>query len=292
MMMRLLIAAVLLTSAIGQPAARPGILLLAHGGNDVWDENVIEVLRAIERDQPADLALGMATRANIQTAVSRLEAKGATEIIVVPLFISSHSSIIRSTEYLLGLRKDAPPELARFAKMAHGPQGGGHAGHPTEDGTKPIVTKLPVRMTKALDDHPLLAAIAADRARSISRVPGKEAVILAVHGPVPDDDNALWLRDLRALATHLKGYAAVDTISLRDDASPAVRNAATEELRALVTKHRAEGRDVLIVPVLLSFGGIEKGLRTRLEGLEYRIPSQGIAPDTRLIEWVRKVTKL
>ena len=290
MMMRLLIAAVLLTSAIGQPAARPGILLLAHGGNDVWDENVIEVLRAIERDQPADLALGMATRASIQTAVSRLEARGATEIIAVPLFISSHSSIIRSTEYLLGLRKDAPPELARFAKMAHGPESGGHAVH-AEDGTKPIVTKLPVRMTKALDDHPLLAAIAADRARSISRVPGKEAVILAVHGPVPDDDNALWLRDLRALAARLTGYAAVETISLRDDAAPAVRDAAAAELRLMVTKHRAEGRDVLIVPVLLSYGGIEAGLRTRLEGLEYRIPSQGIAPDARLVLWVRTVTK-
>ncbi len=294
----LLIAALSLTAGSypgpqAQTPSRPGILLLAHGGNEAWNANVLEIVKALNAAQPADVAFGMAARANIQEAVARLEARGATEIIAVPLFVSSHSSIVRSTEYLLGLRAEAPPELARYAKMSHGPAaaaGGAHAAHgaaaAAEDGTKPIVTKLPVRMTAALDDHPILGAIAADRARSISRAPASEAVILAVHGPVPDSDNVLWMRDLRAVAQHVKGYASVDTTSLRDDAPAPVRDAATAELRALVTTHRAAGRDVLIVPVLLSYGGIEQGLKTRLEGLEYRIPAQGIAPDARLVTWV------
>ena len=125
----------------------------------------------------------------------------------------------------------------------------------------------------------------------VDRELAREAVILAVHGPVPDGDNELWLRDLRAIAPQLKGYAAIETISLRDDAPPPVRNAATAELRAMVTRHREAGRDVLIVPVLLSFGGIEAGLKSRLEGLEYRIPAQGIAPDPRIAEWIRAVMK-
>jgi hypothetical protein len=87
------------------------------------------------------------------------------------------------------------------------------------------------------------------------------------------------------------GYPSVDVISLRDDAPAPVRDAATAELRALVTKRRGEGREVLVVPVLLSFGGIERGLKTRLEGLDYRIPAQGIAPDARLAEWVKAVVK-
>jgi sirohydrochlorin ferrochelatase len=277
-----------------QTSARPGILLLAHGGNEIWNSNVRDIVTALERDRPAEVAFGMATRATIQAAIERLEAKGATEIIAVPLFVSSHSSIVRSTEYLLGLRAEAPPELARYAKMAHGPAGD-HAGHgaaaATVDGTAPVVTRLRVRMTRALDDHPLLAAIVADRARSISQTPAREAVILAVHGPVPDSDNAGWMRDLGAIATYVKGYAAVDTISLRDDAPAPVRDAATAQLRDMVTRRRAEGRDVLIVPVLLSYGGIEKGLKTRLEGLEYRIPSQGVAPDARLVEWVKAMAK-
>lgn len=272
------------------PAGKTGILLLAHGGNDAWNENVRNIAREIDREQPVEIAFGMAERASIQAAVTRLEARGATEIVAVPLFISSHSSILRSTAFLLGLRTDAPPELAIYAKMAHG-SGAGHAAHSPSDGMQPIETKLPIRMTPALDDHPLLGAIAADRARSISRSPSNESVILVVHGPVPDADNVSWLRDLRAIAGHLKDYASVDTISLRDDAAKPVRDAATAELRALVTKHRAAEREVLIVPVFLSYGGIEQGLKSRLDGLEYRIPPQGIAPDSRLIEWVKQVTK-
>jgi hypothetical protein len=85
----------------------------------------------------------------------------------------------------------------------------------------------------------------------------------------------------------VKGYAAVDALSLRDDAPAPVRDAATEALRAAVKAHRDAGRDVLVVPILLSFGGIEEKLKSRLAGLEYRMPSQGIAPDARLVEWVR-----
>ena len=281
------------------PAARPGILLLAHGGAPAWNDNVLAIARDLDATRPTEVAFGMATRANIQAAIDRLAAKGATEIVAVPLFVSSHSSVVRSTEYLLGLRPDAPADLARFAKMSHGgghgaPANGhaasGHAAHAAADGTAPIVTTLPVRMTDALNRHALLGAIVADRARAISTAPAREAVILVAHGPVPDGDNALWLADMRALASHVTGYASVDILSLRDDAPAPVRDAATADLRAKVTAARGQGRDVLIVPVLLSYGGIERGLKTRLEGLEYRLPAQGIAPDARLAEWVLAVS--
>lgn len=283
--------------------ARPGILLLAHGGAPAWNDNVLAIARDLDRAHPTEVAFGMATRANIQAAADKLAARGATEIVAVPLFVSSHSSVVRSTEYLLGLRPDAPADLARFAKMSHGAHGNGHgapagdhAGHgaatASDLGTTPIVTTLPVRMTEALNRHALLGAIVADRARAISTAPACEAVILVAHGPVPDDDNALWLADLRALAAHVTGYASVDILSLRDDAPAPVRDAATAQLRAKVTAARGQGRDVVIVPVLLSYGGIERGLKARLEGLDYRLPAQGIAPDARLAEWVQAVSGL
>ena len=277
-------------TAAAQAPARTGILLLAHGGAETWNSNVLAIARDVEGAHPVEVAFGMATRANIQGAIDRLTAKGATEIVAVPLFVSSHSSVVRSTEYLLGLRADAPADLARFAKMSHGPAGGDHASHgaaPAEDGTRPVETRLPVRMTSALNNHALLAAIIADRARSISTAPAKEHVILVAHGPVQDADNALWLADMRGLASQVQGYAGVDLLSLRDDAQAPVRDAATAQLREMVTRARAKGHDVLIVPVLLSYGGVERGLKTRLEGLDYRLPSQGIAPDARLVEWVR-----
>ena len=39
----------------------------------------------------------------------------------------------------------------------------------------------------------------------------------------------------------------------------------------------------------MSFGGIEQGLRKRLEGLDYTMTSQGLMPDGRVVEWVLQV---
>jgi hypothetical protein len=110
------------------------------------------------------------------------------------------------------------------------------------------------------------------------------------HGPVPDDDNRRWLADMQLLAKEVQAtapFAAVDVITVRDDAGPALRDAATAELRALVAGHAARNRRVLVVPHLMAFGGIEQGIRRRLDGLDYVMASQALLPDPRVAEWVR-----
>jgi hypothetical protein len=148
---------------------------------------------------------------------------------------------------------------------------------------------LPVRMTPALNRHPLVGAIVSDRAKSISTAPEQEAVILVAHGPVPDEDNRLWLEDMAVLAKHTQAsapYASVDYMTVRDDAGPAMRAAATKELRDKVQAQLASGRRVLIVPHLMSFGGIEQGIQKRLEGLEYTMTTQALMPDDRIVSWI------
>lgn len=270
---------------------RTGVLLLAHGGSPAWDANVHAIAAEIDRTTPTEVALGMATRANIQAAFDRLEARGVTTVVAVPLFVSTHSSVIAATEYLLGLRPDMPPDLAIFAKMTHG-SAVSHVDHgaPAVDGTRPIQMRLPVRMTPALDAHPIVAEIVALRAAAISHEPASEAVILVAHGPVADDENERWLVNLRAIAVQVgatASYASIDAVTVRDDAPAAIRDAATRDLRQLVARRRAEQRRVLIVPVLLSYGGIEAGIRTRLEGLEHTMATTALAPDPRLVQWVR-----
>jgi sirohydrochlorin ferrochelatase len=277
----------------GQTPSNTGVLLLAHGGQAQWNERVNDVAQRVNQQMPTEVAFGMATRANIKTAMDRLVARGVTNIVAVPLFVSSHSSVITSTEFLLGLRQDAPPDLAKFAKMSHGSHGGAaneHAGHePAADPASPITTTVPVRMTAAFNRHALIGAVLADRARSISTAPATEAVIVVAHGPVPEDDNRRWLDDMRVLAEHVRKaapFASVDYMTVRDDAGPAIRDAATRELRDKVQAQRAAGRRVLIVPHLMSFGGIEKGLLKRLEGLDYTMTTQALMPDDRIVDWV------
>ena len=290
----------------GRPAfAETGIVLLAHGGRADWNARVAELAAQVDARQPTEVAFGMATRANIQGAIDRLAARGVSEIVAVPLFVSSWSSVITSTEYLLGLRDEPPAALAVFAKMKHGHStpattngsnghGSAHGRHGTTDvgvdGTTPVISPVPVRMTPALNDHPLVADILASRARSVSRTPAGETVVIVAHGPNDEDDNRRWLADMASLAAQLRRgpdrFAAIEYLTLRDDAPEPVRDAATVELRAMVARHTTEGRRVLIVPLLVSFGGIEKGLRERLAGLEYVMPDAGLVPDARLVDWV------
>ena len=292
-----------LSAAVGanaQPPGQTGVLLLAHGGASQWNERVTAVAKIVDQTQPTEVAFGMASRGSIQAAVDKLTARGVTSIVAVPLFVSSHSSVITSTEYLLGLRAEPPADLKLFAKMNHSSHGvpaaaGEHAAHlPAVDPTSPVTRSVPVRMTPAFNRHPIIAQIVADRARSISQTPESEAVILVAHGPVPDDDNRRWLDDMKVLADQVRAaapFASVDYMTVRDDAGAVMREAATKDLRDRVEQQVAAGRTVLIVPHLMSFGGIEQGLRKRLEGLSYLMTAQALMPDERIVEWVRASTR-
>ena len=55
-----------------------------------------------------------------------------------------------------------------------------------------------------------------------------------------------------------------------------------------MTQASNEGHRVLIVPLLLAYGGIEKGIRERLDGLAYEMTAAGLLPDDRLAAWVEQ----
>lgn len=276
------------------PQPRVGVLLLAHGGSvQTWDEDVRHVADQVDLTMPTEIAFGMATRSSMQAAVDRLVARKVTEIVAVPLFISSHSSLIDSISYLLGLRSQQPEDLKMFAAMDNG-NGGmamdhGSMSHDPSEAMKPISSPVPIRMASALDHHHIVADILRDRAASISHDPAHEVVLLVAHGPVPEDENKLWLADMDILANEMKQqshYADIEALTLRDDADKRVRDAATRQLRQKVEQISKRGQTVLIVPLLLSYGGIEGGLRERLKGLNYAMASQGLLPDKRIVDWV------
>jgi len=277
--------------------AKTGILLLAHGGQSAWNEEVVRLAAAVNNTMPVETAFGMATKRNIQSAIDRLTARGVSNIVAVPLFVSSNSSVITSTEFLLGLRAEAPADLAMFAKMGHG-SGASHDSHQNEgtpfDATTPVRSPAAITMTPALNDHRIVADILLARALAISQRPQDEVVVLVAHGPVSDETNNKWLRDMASLAKHVEsksGYARIEYLTVRDDAPEPIRTKATEELRTVVKRAIGENRRVLIVPLLISYGGIEAGIRKRLDGLDYTISPKALLPDDRLVQWVTDSAK-
>lgn len=280
------------SSSTAPPASTRGVLLLAHGGNKEWNANVRDIAAEVNKTEPTEVAFGMADRATLQEGIDKLTGRGVTQIVAVPLFVSSHSSVIEATKYLLGLRPEAPPELMHFA-MDHGggdsPSLGVDKGAAGTLKTTPVRCAVPLRMAAALDRHPILAEILTARAEAISREPAHEVLVLVAHGPNENAENELWLADLRAVAKLIEAkrpFAMVEVTTVRDDADAPIREQATRQFRSIVSAANERGYRVLVAPVLLSYGGIENGIRQRLDGLEHVMSPNGLLPDPRVSEWV------
>lgn len=274
--------------------ADTGILLLAHGGKyQRWNDEVAKVAAEVDQSMPVEVAFGMANKRSMQQAIERLITRGVREIVAVPLFISSHSSVITSTQYLLGARNDAPPELAVYAALDHS-HGAAHAVSEPQDASFDPATPIespvvPILMTTALDRHPLVAEILLSNALSISHDPAHEVVLVVAHGPVEHEDNLKWLSDMEVLVKHLRAaqlFKRVEFLTARDDAPEPVRAQATAALRAAIERAAGEGNNVLMVPLLLSYGGVEERIKQRLDGLEFTMAPRGLLPDARLAQWV------
>lgn len=162
--------------------SRPGILLLAHGAHAhpghgrhsaarLWNANVEQLARGLDRQRPTEVAFGMADPRSIQAAVDRLERREITEIAVIPLFISSHSPIIGNFRYVLGLQA----ELARTTRLRH---------------LDRVSSRTTFRFGAAMDAHPLVSEILLERALAVTTDPAATSVVLIAHGPNDDGERA------------------------------------------------------------------------------------------------------
>jgi sirohydrochlorin cobaltochelatase len=292
-----------------------GVLVLAHGAGQQWNQQVLDMAKEVAAKYPTEVAFGMALPRTMQEGIDKLEARGVQKIVVVPLFISSHSFIIRQSEYLLGLREklaDPPMVMDHSSEPATGSShNGSHGSHGSMDhgsmnhGASSSTTTetsgdLPrlnirseIRMARALDDNPLVAQILSDRIAALSKKPSSETVILVGHGPNPEDDNLKWVNDMESLAAQIRGkqekagkpFKMILCATVRDDADPAMYNQAKENLRSLVRQGSQQG-DVLVIPVFLSSGSVEQKVASRLEGLRFVWNGKTLLPDTRIIKFV------
>lgn len=178
------------------------------------------------------------------------------------------------------------PEAKTAPKPSSDPHAHSHAPAPVPP---PVQSSVPIRMTSALDHHAVVAEILADRAAAVAKDPSRDVLILVAHGPNEAAENAAWLADMRSLASQIAArhhYARIECATLRDDAEPKVRDAATAELRKKVQDANNEGYHAIVVPLLLSYGGVESGLRERLDGAEHTLSPTPLLPDPRIAKWV------
>lgn len=265
-------------------AVRPqvGLLLLAHGGDRSWNDDIQKIRKELQGRYAVEVAFGMAENKPIQKSVDRLQAKGVKRILGVPLFVSSHSEVMDQTRFLFGLSDKPSDDLM---KAPH--------GHMDKASLKKIALKVPFDLAQALDDHPLVSEILVARAKAVSRSPARESVLLVGHGPVSDEHNRKWLEAMSVHARRVQealGFQTVEAATLRDDAPRPVREKAVKAMRDAVVRLSRQGR-VIVLPLLLARGGIERKIPKELDGTFFIWKGETLAPHPNLAKWVEESVK-
>jgi hypothetical protein len=262
-----------------------GVVALAHGSDFHWNETMLQALVPLAQRFKLEPAFSMADPPVIERAVRRLESRGARVILILRIF-GLAASFRDSVERLIGLDvEEGGQPAATQAHAAHGHDG--HAGHSGGSAIPaPRIRSTAVLATAGgLDDHPLFAEALLERARSLSRDPARETVIVVAHGDGDDARDARWNELLQSLAARMRArggdrFRAIHTATWRED-WPEKRRPAVERVRALVQKASADGGRTLVVPARTLGQGPERRL---LDGLAFEL-GEGFAPHPLFARW-------
>lgn len=259
-----------------------GVLIMAHGGGEAWNESVSDIIAPVRERWPTALAFGMADPGSLEAATDSLVAQGVSQVAVVRLFLSG-TSFLDQTLYLLGLSPNPPAFFLTHAMM-----GGGHGDHDAGDPT-PIQTPAWYKTHyEGLSDAPRLGVVLADRAKEVSENPSQESVLILAHGVGNEEHNNLLLERMRGFAKTVAadGYTTVEVETLREDWADK-REVSEQRIRAFVQSESEAGRTVLVVPFRVSGFGPYADV---LEGLDYRAGG-GLLPHPVVSDWLVEMSE-
>ncbi len=243
---------------------------MAHGAGPEWNAAVADAVAPLRTRVPLAVAFGMADPRTLQAAMDSLSAQGVNAVAVVRLFLSG-ASFLHQTQYLFGLRSDAP----RL----------GIVGHRMVPGTdlEPLVIEARVLLdSDGLAGSGAVAGILGDRAAAAA--PDRRAgVLLVAHGMGAEHENAQLLAAMERDADKLRaaGHAEVRATALREDwAEP--RAVAEDEIRTAVKEMRERHGRVVVLPYrLYGFGPYAEVL----DGLAYE-SGPALLPHPLITEWI------
>ena len=254
-----------------------GVLLLGEGGDLNWKSAVDSIRQALSsKGLPMEFAQGPADAKEIQRAVSLLEGRGVKRIVVVPLYLSSYSDVMDENRYLFGIREKQP---AAYLSSLH------RMGAQAQERIK---TKVPIALTKALDDSDAIVGILAARAKAQSRAPESEVLVLVGQAPTAKEGLQDWTSTVSALAEKVRqkvGFKLAQAAALSENGNQRSRNASEAEVhKAVVDLHRKGS--VVVVPLELSQGVVHVRLPRVLDGVFARYDGKPILPDPEIAKWV------
>ncbi len=258
-----------------------GTIVIAHGGSPAWNALVRDAAMGARTDGPVHVSFLMGPEASthrFQDAALRLVDRGVGAIVVVPVLVSSHSGHFEQIRYLVGASDSLSDTMRHHLHMA---------------GIERPDVDVSIVLAPAIDGDPAIVPVLAERALALVTEPARQALFIIGHGPSTPDEYAIWMRQVRNLADSVQaatGFADVRAGLLWDDSPPPVRAEAVLRIRDLIAlQHRATGRPVVVVPLLISRGRVsDEKIPADLAGLEIAYSGEGLLPHAAMSRWIEK----
>jgi sirohydrochlorin ferrochelatase len=252
-------------------ASTPGFLVVAPDRGFVGNQETSAVFDAFKASYPAALAFGGRDYSDrpgnysacLTAAVDQLKAAGATEIVAIPLFLSSADPVLKTVQSTLA----------------------SHAG------------QVPVRWTPPMQDSHLTAQILLDRVVSLSRDPEAERVILLGAGAVDAAAEEKLRADLERLAGYVAKYRRFKEISTAvyydREVEARLRDAKNEAVDEFITKTAAKRGRTLVVPWMIGpkfdYGMSQtRWLKDKFAELDVVLDEQEVLTHPNALLWLKK----
>ncbi|MEI2281901.1 sirohydrochlorin chelatase [Paenibacillus polysaccharolyticus] len=243
---------------------KPGVLIISHGSQEkTWVESVDDAISRLNLPDPLPVEAGFLELVDgrlIQDGINRLEAQGVTDLLVVPLFVSSGSTHVDEIEYAIGA-KDAPER---------------------ETDLEPFEVKARVHFGYPVDNDPDIAVMVWDKVRLLSQQPEQETILLVGHGSIHDGFRQRWEAGISSLAERVQqisGVAHTDYALLNPESVYDKAKYWSEE----------RGSRVIVAPLFLSAGYFTQHvIPGRLKELEYAYSGETLLPHPLLGQWLER----
>ncbi|WLR43385.1 CbiX/SirB N-terminal domain-containing protein [Bacillus carboniphilus] len=242
-----------------------GVLIISHGSRDVeWVNNVNHAVNKLGKSYEIPIVssyLEVVKDRTIQQGIDQLEQKGVTQMIVIPLFVSSGSTHIDEMKFAFGLKKF--PDC--------------------QTNIKPFRINSSVQMSSPLNDDPIVIEMILNKLQALSIEPKNERVLIIAHGSDKSGFHEKWIAILQSIALKIKkegDFSDVDYAMLLPDQS--IKKLTDWEMNF-------PEEPVIVFPFFLSKGYFTKTeIPNRLKDFSYRYNGETILPHSLIEKWLKK----
>lgn len=241
---------------------KPGILIISHGSREPsWVALVDEAVNQLPLQDPIPVAVSFLEIVEgrlIQDGISHLEKQGVTDIIVIPLFVSSGSTHVDEIAYALGVKESAD----------------------CDTDLEPYHIQVNIHYGVPMDDDPDVAQMVWDKVRDLSVNREQEVILLVGHGSVYEGFRERWEKGISSLAVKVQAISGVSSV----DYALLNPNSVQERMEYW---QREFGYDVIVAPLFLSEGYFTRNvIPERLNGQSYRYSGQALLPHPLVSQWM------